>query len=204
MKLTVALPKGRLGQTAWEYLFSPWAFPFDERKLSVENESVRVLWVKPIDVIAYVKMGAADIGITGLDSLQETGSNLYQLQRLPFGYCKLVAARLKSDTPASLEKLKVATKYPNLANNYYQSISQAIDIITLQGSVELAPVIGLADVIVDIVETGSTLKANGLQVDSEIMESQAMLVANHARYRFHQKAIQALIKTRSNAYAKTD
>lgn len=204
MKLTLALPKGRLGETAWNYLFKDTPYPFDERKLSYENDTMKILWVKPSDVLTYVEAGIADLGITGLDTLNEFTPNLYRLKALPFGQCQLVVAGAKDVDLMAKDGLKVATKYPHLAGTYFKDKGQKIQLIYLQGSVELAPVVGLSDVIVDIVETGSTLKANRLEILETIMHSQAMLVANPTQYRYHHTTIQSLMQdAERNADVKT-
>lgn len=194
MKLTLALPKGRLGQTSWTYLFPETPYPFDDRKLTFENEHYKILWVKPSDVLTYVEAGIADIGITGLDTLNEFDPHVYRIKALPFGACKLVVAGHTHQINATQTPLKVATKYPKLAEAYFKHKGQKIQLIYLQGSVELAPVVGLSDVIVDIVETGSTLKANQLEILEPIMHSHAMLIANPAKHRLRFNQIQALLK----------
>lgn len=194
MRLTVALPKGRLGKTSWDYLFDSIPYPFDDRKLTFENETYKILWVKPSDVLTYVEAGIADCGITGLDTLNELNPQVYRIKSLPYGICQLVVAGPKKvDEPAGAT-LKVATKYPNLARAYFKEKGQKIQCIPLQGSVELAPIVGLSDVIVDIVETGSTLKANDLEVKETIMHSHAMMVANPAKHRLKFNEIQTLLK----------
>jgi ATP phosphoribosyltransferase len=199
MKLTVALPKGRLGFTSWDYLFGPEPCPFDDRKLWFENETVKVLWVKPIDVSTYVSSGIADIGIVGLDTLDEQAPDVYKLKHLPFGHCKLVVAGFKGTSLSLKEGLKVATKYPSLTEAYFKKKHQKIKLLPLQGSVELAPLVGLADVIVDIVETGSTLKANDLVVLEDIQSSQAVVFANKARYVFQRSAIESLLSKKEGS-----
>lgn len=194
MTLTLALPKGRLGKTSWEYLFPEMPYPFDDRKLTFENKEYKILWVKPSDVLTYVEEGIADVGITGLDTLNEFDPHVYRIKALPFGQCKLVVAGKKSKESPSQTPLKVATKYPRLAEAYFKQKGRKIQLIYLQGSVELAPVVGLSDVIVDIVETGSTLKANQLEILEPIMDSHAMLIANPAKHRLRFNEIQALLK----------
>jgi ATP phosphoribosyltransferase len=202
MKLTIALPKGRLGDLSWDYLLRPLKNPFDERKLSFENEMYQVLWVKPSDVITYVMAGIADIGIVGQDTLDESDPDVYRLKELPFGACQLVLAGFERTDTALKEGLKVATKYPNLTKKYFKSKQQRFTLLPLQGSVELAPVVGLSDVVVDIVETGSTLKANGLIILDVIQDSKAIVFANKARYRFQLEAIESLLlKAERNSHA---
>ena len=194
MKLTVALPKGRLGHQSFDYLFKSLENPFDDRKLSFENDEVKILWVKPSDVTTYVNAGVADIGIVGEDTLDEYLPDVYRLKKLPFGHCQLVVAGFKKEDLTHPGFLKVATKYPSLAERYFKQKNQKIELLPLQGSVELAPVVGLSDVIVDIVETGSTLKANGLTILDVIQSSTATFFANKARYRFQQLKIETLLK----------
>lgn len=160
-----------------------------------EEENITFIHVKPLDVTTYVQDGAADLGIVGKDMLLENSSILYEISDLGFGKCKLVVAGLKDQYPRGKEEtLKVATSYPNITKAYFGEKKQKIRVVKLGGSVELAPLLGLSDVIVDLVETGSTLKANGLKVIEEISEVSAKLVANRISYRFKYESINQLVK----------
>ena len=198
--LNVALPKGRLGDKVYD-LFSAIGYDCaaireDNRKLVFENaeKGVRYLLVKPSDVAIYVEHGAADIGVVGKDTLMETQPDVYELLDLGLGKCRLaVAAKNGWQEDLSLP-LRVATKYPNMAKRWYDAQSRQIEIIKLNGSIELAPILGLSDVIVDIVETGKTLAENGLGVLEEIVPISARLIANKAHYKFKGAQILALKK----------
>ncbi len=196
--LNIALPKGRLGDKVYEMFSSIGydcaAIKEDNRKLVFENaeNGVRYLLVKPSDVAIYVEHGAADIGVVGKDTLLETTPDVYELLDLKLGKCRLaVAAKNGWQEDLSLP-LRVATKYPNVAKAYYDAQSRQIEIIKLNGSIELAPILGLSDVIVDIVETGTTLKENDLSVFSDVAQSSARLIANKASYQFNADEINAI------------
>ena len=186
--LNIALPKGRLGDKVYG-LFSSIGYDCaaiyeDNRKLVFENpeRGVRYLLVKPSDVAIYVEHGAADIGVVGKDVLLETQPDVYELLDLQLGRCRLaVAAKNGWQEDLSLP-LRVATKYPRVAKEYYEAQGRQIEIIRLNGSIELAPILGLSDVIVDIVETGTTLKENDLGVFADVAQSSARLIANKASY----------------------
>lgn len=188
--LNIALPKGRLGDKVYG-LFSSIGYDCaaiyeDNRKLVFENpeRGVRYLLVKPSDVAIYVEHGAADIGVVGKDVLLETQPDVYELLDLQLGRCRLaVAAKNGWQEDLSLP-LRVATKYPRVAKEYYEAQGRQIEIIRLNGSIELAPILGLSDVIVDIVETGTTLKENDLGVFADVAQSSARLIANKASYQF--------------------
>ena len=204
--LNIALPKGRMGDKVLKLFsqigFGELALGEDSRKLVVESPDgrVRYLLVKPSDVAIYVERGAADIGVAGKDTLMETEPDVYELLDLKFGKCVVaVAAKNGWGEDVSLP-LRVATKYVNIPQNYYLSLNRQIDIIKLNGSIELAPILGLSDVIVDIVETGTTLKENDLSVFGEIAPSSARLIANRASYQFHQALIDE-IKAKLEAIA---
>ena len=189
--LNIALPKGRMGDKVLK-LFSQIGFGElslgeDSRKLVVESPDgrVRYLLVKPSDVAIYVERGAADIGVAGKDTLMETEPDVYELLDLKFGKCVVAVAAKNGWVEDVSLPLRVATKYVNIAQNYYLSLNRQIDIIKLNGSIELAPILGLSDVIVDIVETGTTLKENDLSVFNVIAPSSARLIANRASYQFH-------------------
>ena len=193
--LNVALPKGRLGEKVYA-MFEKAGFPCpsikeNNRKLIFENEEcgVRYFWVKPSDVAIYVERGAADIGVAGKDILLEYEPDIYELADLDVGKCRMAVAGFPDRYPAAGQILRVATKFPNIAKTYYASQGRDIDIIHLNGSIEIAPILGLSDVIVDIVETGKTLKENGLEVLEEIVPISARLIANKASYKFKTEAI---------------
>ncbi len=188
--LTVALPKGRIAEDTldiFEKIFGE-TFRFDDRKLILETPNFRFLLVRNQDVATYVYHQAADIGVVGLDTLEEQGLDVIRLLDLKGGYCK-VAIGMKKGEKLDLTKpeIKVATKMVNITKRYFADRAVAADIIKLYGSIELAPLVGLADMIVDIVETGTTMKQNGLEVVEEIMESTTHLIANKNSY-FEKKA----------------
>lgn len=196
--INIALPKGRLGEKVYE-LFEQagYACPSikeNKRKLIFENPAVgvRYFWAKPTDVPVYVERGAADIGVAGKDILLEYEPNVYELGDLGMGKCRMCVAGKREFRDNMNRTLRVATKFPNIAKNYYASISREIDIINLHGSIELAPIVGLSDVIVDIVETGSTLKENNLQVLETVVPISAQLIANKAAYQFKYQEIETM------------
>ena len=193
--LNVALPKGRLGEKVYA-MFEKAGFPCDaikedSRKLIFENEeaSVRYFWVKPSDVAIYVERGAADVGVCGKDILLEYAPDVYELLDLHTGVCRMAVAGPRGFRPNPEKTLKVATKFSNIARSYYTSLGRDIDIIHLNGSIEIAPILGLSDVIVDIVETGTTLKENDLEVMETIVPISARLIANKANSKFKQSLI---------------
>jgi len=167
------------------------------RKLIFENEelSLRYFWVKPSDVAIYVERGAADIGIVGKDILLEYEPEVYELLDLKMGKCRMAVAAKNGFRDDPRRTLRVATKFANIAANYYLSKGRDIDIIHLNGSIELAPILDLSDVIVDIVETGTTLKENDLSVIDTIVPISARLIANKAGYKFKSSLIQPLISS---------
>ena len=198
--LNVALPKGRLGEKVYA-MFEKAGFPCpsikeNNRKLIFENEEcgVRYFWVKPSDVAIYVERGAADIGVAGKDILLEYEPDIYELLDLNLGKCRMAVAAKKDfhDDPA--RTLKVATKFSNIASNYYLSNGRDIDIIHLNGSIEIAPILGLSDVIVDIVETGTTLKENDLVVIDTVVPISARLIANKSSYKFKNEEIDKVVR----------
>ena len=199
--INIALPKGRLGEKAYRMLKeSGYECPAIEdpgRKLIFENpeKGVRYFWVKPSDVAIYVERGAADLGIVGQDILLEYQPDVYELLDLQMGKCRMAVAGKKDFRDPIGRTLKVATKFPNITLDYYSSKCRDIDIIHLNGSIELAPILGLSHVIVDIVETGSTLKENDLVVYEEIVPISARLIANTASYQFKDDAINAIRRT---------
>ena len=196
--INVALPKGRLGEKAYAMLkksgFDCPAMEDPGRKLIFENpeKGVRYFWVKPSDVAIYVERGAADLGIVGKDILLEYRPDVYELLDLGMGRCRMAVAGKKDFRDPVGQTLKVATKFPNIARSYYSGKCRDIDIIHLNGSIELAPILGLSHVIVDIVETGTTLKENDLMVYEEIVPISARLIANVASYQFKDNVINAI------------
>lgn len=196
--INVALPKGRLGDKAYAILeksgYPCPAMKEDNRKLTFENEEigVRYFLVKPSDVAVYVERGAADIGIAGKDILLEYKPDVYELLDLKMGCCRMAVAGPKDFRDPIGQTLRVATKFPNITQNYYSGKCRDIDIIHLNGSIELAPILDLSHVIVDIVETGSTLKENDLVVYEEIVPISARLIANIASYQFKDGEINAI------------
>ena len=198
--LNVALPKGRLGEQVYA-MFEKAGFPCpsireNSRKLIFENAGcgVRYFWVKPSDVAIYVERGAADIGVAGKDILLEYEPEVYELLDLDVGKCCMAVAAKKDFRDDAGQTLRVATKFSNIAGKYYRSKGRDIDIIHLNGSIELAPILGLSDVIVDIVETGTTLRENNLAVVEKIMPISARLICNKAAYKFKTEAIDSIVR----------
>lgn len=198
--LNIALPKGRLGDKAYS-LFEQAGLECPEikepnRKLVFENpeKNVRYFWVKPSDVAIYVERGAADIGIAGKDILLEYEPDIYELLDLKTGICKLAVAAKADFRDNPKRTLRVATKFSNVTRKYYNSIGRDIDIIHLNGSIELAPVLGLSDVILDIVETGTTLKENNLVVIKDVEPVSARLICNKASFEFKHAAVEDCAK----------
>ena len=197
--INVALPKGRLGEKVYKmFEGAGYGCPdiFEGRKLVFESRDagVRYFWVKPSDVPIYVERGAADIGVAGKDILLEYAPNVYELRDLEIGKCRMVVAAPKGFTDDSEYPLRVATKFVNIAQDYYASVGRDIDIIKLNGSIEIAPILGLSDVIVDLVETGTTLRENNLIVYENIMDISARLIANKSGYNFKSREINALLE----------
>ncbi|MBQ3054710.1 MAG: ATP phosphoribosyltransferase [Oscillospiraceae bacterium] len=197
--LNVALPKGRLGEKVYA-MFEKAGFPCpsikeNNRKLIFENQEagVRYFWVKPSDVAIYVERGAADLGVAGKDILLEYQPDVYELLDLDIGKCRMAVAAQKSFRDNPQKTLRVATKFTNIAKNYYASMGRDIDMIHLNGSIEIAPILGLSDVIVDIVETGTTLKENDLEVIETIVPISARLIANKAGFKFKQAPIETIV-----------
>ncbi len=196
--LNVALPKGRLGERVYN-MFALAGFPCpalleNSRKLIFTNDEARVryFWVKPSDVAIYVERGAADVGVCGKDILLEYAPDVYELLDLDTGKCRMAVAARKGFHDDGRKTLKVATKFSGIARDYYASIGRDIDIIHLNGSIEIAPILGLSDVIVDIVETGTTLKENDLEVIETIVPISARLIANKAGFKFKGEDIRRL------------
>jgi ATP phosphoribosyltransferase len=196
--LNIALPKGRLGEKAYRILkaagYECPAIEDPGRKLIFENpeKGVRYFWVKPSDVAIYVERGAADLGIVGKDILLEYRPEVYELLDLGLGVCRMAVAAPKGFADPAGATLRVATKFPNIASEYYAGKCRDIDIIKLNGSIELAPILGLSDVIVDIVETGATLKENNLEPVETIVPISARMIANVASYSFRSAQINAI------------
>lgn len=192
-KLTIAMPKGRIFEEAVHFLqqagLQVTAELQDSRKLiiPVENAQLEFILAKPTDVPTYVEYGVADVGVVGKDVLLEEERDVYELLDLQIGYCRMMVAGMpdwkQTDAP------RVATKYPKIASRYFREQGQQVEVIKLNGSVELAPMIGLADRIVDIVSTGRTLKENGLVELEHICEITTRLIANRASYRMKSEAV---------------
>ncbi len=207
--LNIALPKGRLGEKAYAMLEQA-GFPCPSirepnRKLIFENEEagVRYFWVKPSDVAIYVERGAADPGNVGKDILLEQEPDVYELLDLGMGKCRMAVAARRSFRDDRRRTLIVATKFTNIASRYYASQGRDIDIIHLNGSIELAPILGLSDVIVDIVETGTTLKENDLVERETIVPISARLIANKANYKFQSAAIEQIVRSMAKQLEET-
>ena len=197
--LNVALPKGRLGEKVYA-MFEKAGFECpsireNNRKLIFENpeKGVRYFWVKPSDVAIYVERGAADIGVAGKDILLEYAPDIYELLDLNTGKCRMAVAAKADFRDDPRRQLRVATKFSNIAAAHYLKKARDIDIIHLNGSIEIAPILGLSDVIVDIVETGTTLRENNLTVIEEIVPISARLIANKASYKFKTALIDTLV-----------
>ena len=197
--LNVALPKGRLGERVYA-MFAQAGFPCEElldpkRKLIFENPEagVRYFWVKPSDVPVYVERGAADVGVAGKDILLEYGPEVYELLDLNIGRCRMCVAAKNGFRDDPERTLRVATEFPHITRTYYTARSRDIDIIRLHGSIEIAPILDLTDVIVDIVETGTTLRENGLVVAEEICQVSARLIVNIASMKLRKAEIDELI-----------
>ena len=197
--LNIALPKGRLGDKAYGLLAQAGYGAAEDynatRKLVVENPEagVRYFLVKPSDVAIYVEHGAADIGIVGKDILTESGADVYELLDTGLGKCRMCVAGPRTFTDDESRALRVATKFVNIARDHYERRGRDIDIIKLNGSIELAPILGLSDVIVDIVETGTTLRENDLTVLEEFMPISARFIANKASCKFKYAQITELL-----------
>ena len=209
--LNVALPKGRLGEKVYA-MFAQAGFPCDElldpkRKLIFENPEagVRYFWVKPSDVAVYVERGAADVGVVGKDILLEYTPDIYELLDLNVGKCRMCVAAENGFRDDPDRTLRVATKFPHIARGFYSARSRDIDIILLHGSIEIAPILGMTDVIVDIVETGTTLRENNLSPVETIVPISARLIANKVSFKFKHAAIQTLYESlKEQVAAKED
>lgn len=199
-QVNIALPKGRLGEKVYGMLetagFACPEIKKNDRRLIFESEdkTVRYFWVKPSDVAIYVERGAADIGIAGKDILLEYNPDVYELLDLGVGKCRMAVAAKCGFRDMGDRTLRVATKFPGIASAYYEKKGRDIDIIKLNGSIELAPILGLSDVIVDIVETGTTLKENNLEPTEDVVPISARLIANKSSFKFKHEQIQAVFK----------
>ncbi len=197
--INIALPKGRLGEKVYE-MFEKAGYPCpsikeNNRKLIFENEElgIRYFWVKPSDVSIYVERGSADIGVVGKDILLESSPDVYELLDLNVGRCRMAVASKKDFFDDNQRTLKVATKFANIAKRHYASKCRDIDIIKLNGSIEIAPILGLSDVIVDIVETGTTLKENNLEVIETVFPISARLISNKTSFKFKTREIENIV-----------
>lgn len=198
--LNIALPKGRLGEKVYKKLeesgYNCGDIYGDSRKLIFTNEEVGVSYflVKPSDVAIYVELGAADIGVVGKDILLESSPDVYELLDLGFGKCRMAVAAKNGYVEDLSRPLRIATKFVNIAKNYFDTKNRETEIIKLYGSIELAPILGISDVIVDIVETGTTLRENDLSVIEEIVPISARLIANKSSYKFKQSQIDKIVE----------
>lgn len=197
-ELTIAMPKGRIFEEAYQMLIDV-GFQLPEevemsRKLMIEipEEKIRFILAKPVDVPVYVEYGVSDLGIAGKDVLMEHGRKVHELLDLKISQCYIATAGLPNTKMNEIAP-RIATKYPNIARNYYKEIGEQVEIIELNGSIELAPMIGLADRIVDIVSTGRTLKENGLVEYERIAQISSRLIANPVSYRMKSSRIQELV-----------
>lgn len=208
--INIALPKGRLGEKVYNLLsqsgYGCEEYSKDSRKLIFRDEKgeVSYFWVKPSDVSVYVELGAADIGVAGKDILDEYSPEVYELADLKMGRCAMCVAALNGFKDDLSSPLRVATKFVHTAEKYFAEIGRDIEVIKLNGSIELAPVLGISDVIVDIVETGTTLKENNLKVVNEISKISARLIANKASYKFKNDGIAKICGKLKKAVEKDD
>lgn len=193
--INIALPKGRLGEKVYDLLsrggFNCEEYSPDSRKLIFRDKrgEVNYFWVKPSDVTVYVELGAADIGVAGKDIIEEYSPDVYELADLNLGKCSMCIASRGDFKDDVSSPLRVATKFVHTAEKYFADMGRDIEIIKLNGSIELAPVLGISDVIVDIVETGTTLKENNLKVIGKISDVSARLIANKSAFKFKDKEI---------------
>lgn len=199
--LKIALTKGRIEKSAIE-MFESAGINCSEikdkgRKLIFENskENMQLVLAKAADVLTYVEHGTVDVGIVGKDTLLEENKNVYEVLDLKFGCCKFALAGLKGKKfEGGYNRKKIATKYPNVARNFFRRRGQDVEIIKIEGSVEIAPILGLTDAIIDIVESGNTLKENGLEVIEDICSISARLIVNVASMKMKSSQIKALIE----------
>lgn len=194
--LKIAVPTGRMGEAAVE-VFERAGFDCSgfngTRKLIRQIGSMQIIRVKPSDVAVYVEHGVADVGIVGKDILMETEPDVFELRDLGFGACRMAVAAPEGFRDQGDMILKVATKYPHVATKHFGAKNRPTEIIPLNGSIEIAPLVGLSHVIVDIVETGTTLRENGLVIVEVIAESSARFIANQASYQFKRDEIEELL-----------
>jgi ATP phosphoribosyltransferase len=208
--LNVALPKGRLGEKVYDIFekigYGCPSIRENNRRLIFENpeSGVRYFWVKPSDVAIYVERGAADIGVAGKDILLEYKPDVYELSDLKIGKCRMCVAGKTDFSDDGNVVLRVATKFPNIAKKYYAEKSREIEIIKLNGSIEIAPILGLSDVIVDIVETGKTLQENNLAPFETIVPISARFISNKASYKFKNAQISSLCEKLTSYCEKED
>ena len=197
--IRVALPKGRMGDKVYSVFekigYGSSGYGGDNRKLVFESDNggASFILVKPSDVTVYVERGAADLGVVGKDVLMEKSPDVYEILDLGVGKCRMAVAAKNGWRDDPSQPLRVATKYPNVAKSHYAEDGRRIDIIKLNGSIELAPILGMSDVIVDIVETGATLRENDLCVVEEFAESSARLIANKSAYNLASDEMRSLI-----------
>lgn len=197
--ISVALPKGRMADTSIELFenarLTNNILKDNSRKLVYNDfeNFIKFMLVKPTDVPTYVEHGAADLGICGKDIILEHKKDFYEVLNLGFGFCRMVVAGPKEAKNSFLTNKRVATKFPNIAEDFFKKKGENVEIIKLNGSVELAPIVGLAEVIVDIVETGNTLKENGLVIIEEIFSSTAELIVNKASLKTKSQRIKDII-----------
>ncbi len=208
--INIALPKGRLGEKVYA-MFEAAGYDCpsireNNRKLIFENteKQIRYFWVKPSDVSIYVERGAADIGVAGKDILLEYEPEIYELLDLKVGKCRMAVAAECGFYDDGERTLKVATKFVNITRGFYAGRGRDIDIIKLNGSIELAPILGLSDVIVDIVETGTTLRENNLEVVDEVVPISARLIVNRASFKFKTAEIERITEKLREQVAEND
>ena len=197
--IRVALPKGRMGDKVYSVFekigYGSSGYGGDNRKLVFESDNggASFILLKPSDVTVYVERGAADLGVVGKDVLMEKSPDVYEILDLGVGKCRMAVAAKNGWRDDPSQPLRVATKYPCVAKSHYAEEGRRIDIIKLNGSIELAPILGMSDVIVDIVETGATLRENDLCVVEEFAESSARLIANKSSYNLASDEMRSLI-----------
>ena len=208
--LNVALPKGRLGEKVYAMFeaagYECPSIKENNRKLIFENaeKQIRYFWVKPSDVAIYVERGAADIGVAGKDILLEYSPDVYELLDLNLGKCDMAVAAPNDFHDDGEKTLRVATKFTKIAADYYSKLGREIDIIKLNGSIEIAPILSLSDVIVDIVETGTTLKENNLSVVTKFLPISARLISNKSSFKFKNTQIEDIVNSIKNQVENND
>jgi len=200
MYINIALPKGRLGKKTYDLLkkigYSCRELEEEGRKLvfTSEENKVRYFWVKPTDVPVYVEKGIADIGVAGVDVLMESEADVYDMLDLGFGRCYFAIAAPKGWKYNGNRTIKIATKYINYSRKHFEKVEKKVDLIKLNGSVELAPMVGLSDAIVDIVETGATLKENNLEIIERLEDISARVIVNKVSYKFKNETIEKILE----------